>query len=101
MQIFQASGLIKAAREIAEKNTKALDHLRMKNLDENQRLLALGFSQAVQKLPPLVLFDYHTLIERGDALVRIEPAVFRDIGIARMAFLTEEPATILQPEPAT
>lgn len=96
MQVFQASALIKAAREAAEKNVIALDQLRARDLDENQRLLISGFSQAVQASPPLVLFDCHTLIERGDELVRIEPEVFKGIGIARMAFLTEEPSIVLQ-----
>lgn len=91
-QHLQASTLIREARQ-SDQRSLTLDQLRSFDLDENQKLLVHGFAQAAQSTG-LVILDAHTVIERDDNLVLIEPNVFGAIGINSLIFLTEDSAEI-------
>jgi adenylate kinase len=94
MQVLYASSLIRSAREAIEGEAVALDILRTRNLDENQRLLVHGFDQQKDPAVRLVVLDCHAVIEAGDDLVRIDPTVFGAVGITAMIFLVDRPEEI-------
>lgn len=92
---LQASALIRSARERSLERPVEHDGLRYADLDENQQLLIRGFEARLTSATGLVILDAHSVIERDDDFVRIDPAVFEAIGIRAMIVLTDDPAAIL------
>lgn len=92
---FQAGALIKEGRDAAGASIPH-DHLRLADLDENQQLLIRGFQRKAAEGSSLILLDGHTIIEKEDRLIPIPATVFGAIGIAKMIFLADDPAIILE-----
>jgi adenylate kinase len=88
-QHLQASELI-----ASERQTFSLDELRNFDLNQNQSLLINGFRKAVDPVAKVVVLDCHTVIEVGDGVVRINPDVFKEVGINSMLFLADQPTAI-------
>jgi adenylate kinase len=92
---FQASALIREGRA-AESAALSSDQLRLADIDENQQLLIRGFKVKASTNAGLIVLDGHTLIERDDELTRIDARVFREIGINKMIFLSDDPKCIVE-----
>jgi adenylate kinase len=94
-QHLQASALIREARR-SDQQSLTLDQLRSVDIDENQELLANGFTRAVNRGAGLIVLDAHTAIELDDKLVLIGTNVFGAIGISSMIFLVDDCAEIIK-----
>ena len=92
---FQASALIKEGRSAAG-NAVTQDQLRLVDVDENQRFLVEGFRRKAGAKSGLVILDGHTVVEKGDELVPIDPAVFQVIAASSMIFLADDPRCIAE-----
>jgi adenylate kinase len=92
---LQASALIKSGRNGAG-DAVTQDQLRSTDLNENQRFLIDGFRLAIESKSGLIILDGHTVIEKGDEIVRIGAFVFREIGISSMIFLEDDPLAIAE-----
>jgi adenylate kinase len=87
-QHLSAGGLIRDARELA-KTANALDALREANIDENQRMLILGFRNAIDASASHIVLDGHTIIETPSGVVTIDSDVFGQLGITEMIFVED------------
>jgi adenylate kinase len=96
LEHLQASALIKEGRHAVGEMTITQDQLRFVDIDENQNLLIQEFINRTRESTGLIVLDGHTIIERGDALTRIDARVFGAIGIAGMVFLTDDVEAIAQ-----
>jgi adenylate kinase len=95
LEHLQASALIQEGRN-ATGDVVTQDQLRLIDLDENQRFLVAGFGLATASKSGLIIFDAHTIVEKGEELFPIDAAVFGAIGIAAMIFLEEDPKVIAE-----
>ena len=94
-QVLHASRLIQEGREAVEGGIVPHDQLRFADIDQNQQFLIQGFKFHTDRSALLVVLDGHTVIEREGGLIPISPAVFREIGIHAMIFLTDDASRIL------
>jgi adenylate kinase len=95
-QHLQASALIRSAREDLEAREIVPDMLRHSNIDENQKLLMLGFERAVDSAAEIVILDGHSVIDTPQGLTPISPLVFGVLAVEQLIFLSENPSTIAQ-----
>lgn len=91
---LQASALLRKAREGSLGQTVPHDALRYADLDENQRLLIQSFGVSTTDAMRLIVLDSHTIIERDDGYVVVDPTVFAAIGIRAMVFVHDSPEAI-------
>ena len=95
-QHLQASALIRSAREALEAREIEPDMLRHSNIDENQKLLILGFERAIDPTTEIVILDGHSVIDTPQGLTPISPLVFGALGVEQLIFLAQSPSTIVQ-----
>lgn len=72
------------------------DKLRLSNINENQKLLILGFYHARDPNIPLVIMDGHVIIHGAEGLEIIGSDVFEALGIDAMMHLVAPPKRILE-----
>lgn len=72
------------------------DKLRLSNINENQRLLILGFHRARDPNIPFVVMDGHVVIHGAEGLEIIGSDVFEALGIDAMMHLVAPPERILE-----
>lgn len=77
-------------------NSSRHDQLRLADIDENQRYLVEGLRRRAGACVGLVVLDGHTVIEKDEELILIDPAVFRAMSIKGMIFLEDDPAAIAE-----
>jgi adenylate kinase len=94
LEHLQASTLIKEGRIASNGTAYTQDQLRLDDIDENQQLLIQGFRLKAESITGLTVLDSHTVIERGDGLIRIDARVFAAVGTRLMIFLTDDPKAI-------
>ena len=92
-QHLTAGSLIAAAKAAGSGDR---DRLRLSNIDENQRLLVVGFHLARDLSAPLVILDGHVVIHAADSLHIIGAEVFSQIGITGMIHLASSPERIAE-----
>jgi adenylate kinase len=72
------------------------DKLRLSNINENQKLLILGFHHARNPNIPFVVMDGHVIIHGAEGLETIGSHVFEALGIDAMMHLVAHPQRILE-----
>lgn len=92
-QHLTAGSLIAAARAMSEADRDVLRHA---DLDENQRLLVVGFAQARNPETPIIIMDGHVIIDGPNGITEIDGKVFSDLGINQMVHPEAEPSRILK-----
>jgi adenylate kinase len=73
-----------------------LESLRSEDIEENQRLLVVGFKHAKDPAASHVILDGHTVIETPTGLTTIDPEIFEALGIEDMIFLASPPTKIFE-----
>lgn len=91
---LQAGALIKQGRDASDDVEVEHDRLRLFDIGKNQEFLIQGFKLSVHAKVGLIVLDGHTVIERDEGLIRIDPRVFAAMGINGMIFLTDDPEAI-------
>ena len=92
-QHLTGGSLISAGRQATEKERDTLRHA---NLDENQRLLLLGFAIERDHSAQLIVMDGHVVIDTDAKLEKLSIDVFRELEISMMVHLEADPALIEQ-----
>jgi len=95
-QHLQASALIQSARASQSALPVSHDDLRKQDIDQNQTLLLSGFAQQASSIARIIVIDGHTIIEVGETVQPIGPAIFGALRISRMVFLWDDPSLIAQ-----
>ncbi|ATF18234.1 AAA family ATPase [Phaeobacter gallaeciensis] len=94
MQILSASTLIRDSLVQKEEQLTPQDHLRARNIVENQAALIEAFNRYVDPDTTLVILDAHVVIDTPDGLVHISSDVFREIAPDFVVFVKGEPRKI-------
>jgi adenylate kinase len=90
----QASDLLKRAKLQEADEAVSSEDLRKGPVLDNQIMLLTSFGTFAAKESRNILFDGHSLIDAGEALIEIPVEVIKAIGPAAVLFLWEEPQTI-------
>jgi adenylate kinase len=92
-QHLTGGSLIAAAREASHDDR---DKLRHADLDENQRLLSVGFANSRDSETPVIIMDGHVIIDGADGITEIDNQVFADLGVHLIVHLEAEPSRIFE-----
>lgn len=95
-QHLQASALIRDQIKQQSEAALSADALRLGDIDENQRLLVVGFHAVHRSELDLIVLDGHTVIDTPNGLTEISSSVFSDIGVTEFVFIAEEPSIIFE-----
>lgn len=86
-QHLTGGSLIAAAREASQDDRDSLRHA---DLDENQRLLVVGFARARDPEARVIMMDGHVVIDGADGITEIDSQVFADLGVHLMVHFEAE-----------
>lgn len=94
MQILSASTLIRDSLTKTEEQLTSQDHLRARNIDDNQAALLEAFNRHIDPDKTLVILDAHVVIDTPHGLVHIGSDLFREMDPDFMVFVKDEPRKI-------
>lgn len=92
----QASELLKSAKQAISGRSVSSEDLRQGNILDNQSLLVLSFKELSSVERENIVFDGHTVVDGGTALVEIPFEVIASIDPAGVIFIWDEPAKIVE-----
>lgn len=92
-QHLSAGSIIRSERTLVETEASR-DTLRLRDIDENQRLLIDGFHRARDTSRSLIVLDGHTVIDTPTGLRPIPDTVFEQLGIHLFIYVKASPEDI-------
>lgn len=94
MKILSASALIRDGIAQREGEITSQDHLRYRDINDNQTALLEAFKRNIEPDNNLVILDAHFVIDSHHGLVDVELDVFREIEPRFVVFVEDEPSKI-------